>query len=184
MSGSAEPRWRGASEASAAIAARYEDLAARAAAAELRFDRAFRTRLCALDDGWISLTELDDDFHSMRIALRIAADGTVTEAVGRMLRHPFDTCPRALEAVSGLVGTNVARPAAHRQVKERLPRDEACLHVADMATIAYRAFRISKGHDIDGGYTGEEARRRFLDLMPTIRDTCVSFAVSHQGEEP
>ncbi|MGZ4140607.1 MAG: DUF2889 domain-containing protein, partial [Actinomycetota bacterium] len=101
----------------------------------------------------------------------------ITEAGGRMLRHPYDTCPRALESLRNLVGANVATPGAHNQIKERVPRTEGCLHVADMVTVAFRAFRISKGHDMPAGWKGDEARRTILNLMPNVRDTCVSFAV-------
>ena len=173
------PRHTGSPATSDAHAARYDELAALAGGSHPRFDRAFRTRLHVLDDGWLSLTELDDDFHSMRVALRIAPDGTITAAAGKMLRHPFDTCPRAIEALASVVGSTVARPGAHNQIKERMPRDEGCLHIADMLTVAFRAFRIAKGHDIPWEYKGEESRRTFLTMMPNIRDTCVSFAIAH-----
>jgi len=155
----------------------YDRLVAQAEAGERRFERRFTTHLHVVEDGWVSLTELDDDFHSMRVALRLAADGEITEVAGRMLRNPFDTCPRALESLRHLIGANVARPSAHHQIKERMPRREGCLHVADMLTVAFRAFRISKGHDLPS-YSGEDARRDILTLLPNVRDTCVSFAIA------
>jgi hypothetical protein len=119
------------------------------------------------------LTELDDDFHEMRIALRVAADGTILEAAGRMNRHPYDTCPRAVEALVPLAGTNVYAPKIKGQ--DRLPRSEGCLHLADMLAVAFRSFRIAKGHELP--YEGEAGRQELLLLMPRLRDTCVSFAV-------
>lgn len=175
-----EPRWTDGSPHEDAAAAAYDRLVAQAQAGERRFERAFTTHLHVVEDGWVSLTELDDDFHSMRAALRIAGDGEIVEAAGRMLRHPFDTCPRALESLAHLIGANVARPSAHHQVKERMPRREGCLHVADMLTVAFRAFRISKGHDLPA-YAGETARKEILTLLPNVRDTCVSFAIA-RGE--
>jgi len=175
-----DPRWT-EPYAATELGARYDALAAEAEAARLRFDRGFRTRLYTLDPGWISATELDDDFHSMRVALRIDAEGVITEAAGRMHRNPYETCPRALESLRALVGANIARPSAHVQLKERIPRTEGCLHVVDMLTVAFRAFRISKGHDIPNGYAGEVTRRELLNLMPNMRDSCLSFAVA--GEE-
>jgi hypothetical protein len=154
-------------------------LEAEGRAGELRFTREFRTKLFVVGDEWISVTELDDDFHSMRVALRFDTSGVITEAGGRMLRHPYETCPRAIESLRNLIGANVATPGAHNQIKERVPRTEGCLHVADMVTIAFRAFRISKGHDMPEGWHGDEARKRIIELLPNVRDTCVSFAIEH-----
>jgi hypothetical protein len=161
------------------LGAEYDRLLSVGESGELRFSREFRTRLHVVGDEWISVTELDDDFHSMRVALRFDASGVITEAGGRMLRHPYETCPRAIESLSNLVGANVATPGAHNQIKDRVPRTEGCLHVADMVTVAFRAFRISKGHDMPEGWKGDEARRRIIELLPNVRDTCVSFAIDH-----
>jgi hypothetical protein len=150
-------------------------------AGELKFTRGFNTQLFDVGDGWISLTSLDDDFHSMRVALRFDASGVITEVGGRMLRHPYETCPRAIESLRNLIGANVATPGAHNQIKDRVPRTEGCLHVADMVTIAFRAFRISKGHDMPEGWHGDEARKRIIELLPNVRDTCVSFAIDHEN---
>ena len=172
-----EPRWTTPSELTPDLGADFDRLEAEGLAADLRFSRDFRTKLYVVDTGWISVTKLDDDFHSMRVAMRFDANGVVTEAGGRMLRNPYDTCPRALESLRNLVGASVMAPGAHKQIKELVPRTEGCLHVADMVTVAFRAFRISKGHDMPAGWEGDSARRRILTLMPNVRDTCVSFAV-------
>ena len=176
---SVEPRWTTPSSLADALGAEYNRLLAEGEAGELRFSREFRTRLHVVGDEWISVTELDDDFHSMRVALRFDATGVITEAGGRMLRHPYETCPRAIESLRNLIGANVATPGAHNQIKDRVPRTEGCLHIADMVTVAFRAFRISKGHDMPDGWKGDEARRRIIELLPNVRDTCVSFAVEH-----
>ncbi|HEX9712872.1 MAG TPA: DUF2889 domain-containing protein [Actinomycetota bacterium] len=170
-----EPRWTTPSPDADAIADAYEQLTAAARAGERRFERSFQTHLHAVEDGWISVTELDDDFHSMRIALRVDTEGTVTEAAGRMLKHPFDTCPRAMSALAGLIGASVWR-RNQEQLKQRIPRDEGCLHVADMLAIAFRSFRISLGHEMPD-WEGQDGRRAIIELLPNVRDTCVSFAV-------
>src|ERR1700741_5332957 len=85
--------------AAEALGAAYDELAEEAARGTLRFDRRFRNTVTVVDDGWVSITEMDDDFHSMRVALRIAADGEITRAAGRMLKNPYETCPRALESL-------------------------------------------------------------------------------------
>jgi hypothetical protein len=160
-------------------AADYDRLASEAERGTLRFDRKFRNRVFVVDGGWVSLTDMDDDFHSMRVALRIEQDGVISTAAGRMIRNPYETCPRALESLRALQGANIARPSAHRQIKDRIARTEGCLHVVDMLTVAFRAFRISKGHDIQPDYGGEGTRRMLLNLLPNMRDTCLSFAVEH-----
>lgn len=170
-----EPMWTEPYEA-IALGDDYETLVA--SAGEKRFDRTFNNRLFAHPDGgWVSVTSLDDDFHSMRVALRIDEAGTIVEAAGKMLRRPYDMCPRALESLRGLVGASLARPSSHRQIKDRVPRTEGCLHVVDMVEIAFRAFRIAKGHDIPEDYAGENTRRMLLTMLPQMRDTCVSFAI-------
>jgi Protein of unknown function (DUF2889) len=169
------PRYVGRSGSADAVASRWDELAATVEDAEPHFERTFRTRIFKREDETLSLTSLDDDFHEMRIALRVAADGSIVEAAGRMNRHPYDTCPRAVESLVGLAGVNVFFPKAGGGWRERVPRSEGCLHLADMLSIAFRAFRIAKGHEIP--YSGEEGRREILTLMPHVRDTCVSFAV-------
>lgn len=149
-----------------------------ASAGEKRFDRQFHNQLFTLPDGgWVSVTSLDDDFHSMRVALHIDESGTIVAAAGRMLRRPYDMCPRALESLRNLIGASLARPSSHRQIKDRVPRTEGCLHVVDMVEISFRAFRIAKGHDIPEDYAGENTRRMLLTMLPQMRNTCVSFAV-------
>ena len=166
------PRFEGPSAAADALAHRWNELAA-LAVDKPHFDRMFRTRIFKLGEESLSLTELDDDFHEMRIAMRVAPDGTVLEAVGRMNRHPYDTCPRAIESLAMLEGVNVFAPKS--VTRDRIPRAEGCLHLADMLGIAFRSFRIAKGHDLP--YEGETGRRELLVLLPGLRDTCASFAV-------
>lgn len=173
---SLEPRHVGPSSRADDLSEAYERLRAWAAGGERRFERAFHTSIATMEDGWISLTELDDDFHSMRIALDVGRDGVVREAAGRMLRHPYDTCPRAIESLAGLLGANVRAGGMQRRLAERVPRDEGCVHIADMLVVAFRAFRIAQGHDLPEG-DGEEMRRGIIRLMPRVRNTCVSFAV-------
>jgi len=169
------PRHIGTSAEAAEIASRWDELAASVEGETPHFERSFRTRIFRGDDETLSLTSLDDDFHEMRIALRVAGDGTIVEAAGRMNRHPYDTCPRAVESLVALAGVNVFVPKAGGGLRERMPRSEGCLHLADMLGVAFRSFRIAKGHDIP--YSGESGRREILTLMPHVRDTCVSFAV-------
>jgi hypothetical protein len=171
----AEPRFVGPSLLAGGIGARWDELAASVAGVAPHFARAFRTRIFRLGDESLSLTELDDDFHEMRIALRVGVDGTILEAVGRMNRHPYDTCPRAVESLSALAGMSVFAPREGGRLRDRIPRSEGCLHLADMLAIAFRSFRIAKGHDIS--YEGEAGRRELLAIMPHMRDTCVSYAV-------
>ncbi|MGH2726536.1 MAG: DUF2889 domain-containing protein, partial [Actinomycetota bacterium] len=173
MTGEVRPRFEGTSAAADALAGRWEELAALAGGEDPHFDRCFRTRIFKRDGESLSLTELDDDFHEMRIALRVAPDGTILEAAGRMNRHPYDTCPRAVEALQTLHGVNVYAPKTRGH--DRIPRAEGCLHLADMLAIAFRSFRIAKGHDLP--YEGEAGRNELLVLLPGLRDTCVSFAV-------
>ena len=175
MSESAQPRYVGASLDAGAVASRWEELAATVDGLAPYFERSFRTRIFRDDEGSLSLTSLDDDFHEMRIALRVGPDGVILEAAGRMNRHPYDTCPRAVESLTALAGVNVFFPKAGGGWRDRIPRSEGCLHLADMLGVAFRAFRIAKGHDIP--YSGESGRREILALMPHVRDTCVSFAV-------
>jgi hypothetical protein len=169
-----EPRYVGGSDAALRVAARWDELAATADGMDPRFERAFKTRIVRMDGESLSLTSLDDDFHEMRIALRVAPDGTIIEAAGRMNRHPYDTCPRAVESLAALEGANVFAAKSSERLRDRIPRSEGCLHLADMLAIAFRSFRIAKGHDIE--YEGESGRRELLDVLPHLRDTCVSYA--------
>lgn len=169
-----QPLWNDAPPTVGEIGARYEALERLAAAGTRRFERRFDVRMSVVEGGdTVSVTSLDDDFHSMRVALRIDRRGTVTEAAGVMHRHPYDVCPRAVELFDKLVGVSlVSKPV--EQTRARVARTEGCLHLLDMLSIAYRAWRISKGHDVEHG--GDGGRRRLLEILPHIRDTCVSYA--------
>jgi DUF2889 family protein len=175
MAESTEPRYVGSTAEAALLSDRFDELAATVAGEAPFFDRTFRTQIFRGEEESLSLTWLDDDFHEMRIALRVAPDGTIVEAAGRMNRHPYDTCPRAVESLTALAGINVYGSKAPADARGRIPRTEGCLHLADMLGIAIRSFRIARGHDIP--HHGEEGRREFLRLLPNVRDTCVSFAV-------
>lgn len=170
------PRFAGRSPDVPLVELRWDELEASVADATPYFDRGFRTRIFRVDgETTLSLTMLDDDFHEMRIAMRVATDGTIIEAVGRMNRHPYDTCPRAVLSLANLAGANVYFPKAEGGSRDRIPRSEGCLHLADMLAIAFRSYRIARGHEIP--YSGESGRREIISLMPHVRDTCVSFAV-------
>ena len=168
------PRYVGPSAKAPAIAARWADLIAQVEGAQPHFQRVFTTRIFKQGEESLSLTELEDDFHDMRIALRVALDGTILEAVGRMNRHPYDTCPRAVESLEALAGFNVFASTSGGRLRDRIPRSEGCLHLADMLGVAFRSFRIAKGHDVPWG--GEQGRAKLLVLMPRMRDTCISYA--------
>jgi len=169
-----EPRYVGRSAEADAVSARWDELAVLVEGEPAYFDRTFNSRIYRRGEEWMSLTSLDDDFHEMRIAMRVGPDGVVLEAAGRMNRHPYDTCPRAVEFLSSLVGVNVFIPKAGGGLRERIPRSEGCLHLADMLGIAFRSFRIARGHEIP--HKGEPGRRELLQLLPNVRDTCISFA--------
>ena len=170
-----EPRHVGPSPLAPGLAARWDELAGSVEGVTPFFGRTFRTRIFRIGGESLSLTELDDDFHEMRIALRVGLDGLIHEAVGRMNRHPYDTCPRAVESLEALAGMNVFAPRDGGRIRERIPRSEGCLHLADMLAIAFRSFRIAKGHEVK--HEGEAGRRELLTLLPRMRDTCVSYAV-------
>jgi hypothetical protein len=169
-----EPRYVGRTAAADAVTRRWADLSESVGEREPYFGRTFTTKIFRLEGESLSLTTLDDDFHQMRIAMRVAPDGAIVEAVGAMNRHPYDTCPRAVESLGSLVGANVFALRTTERLSDRIPRSEGCLHLADMLSIALRSFRIAKGHEVPHG--GEEGRRQLLDLLPALRDTCVSYA--------
>jgi len=174
-----DPRHVGPSPRTEELAETFDRLTALAGTGERRFERTFHTAITSVGDGWVSLTALDDDFHSMRVVLRVGADMTVREAGGRMLKNPYDTCPRAIESLDGLLGANVLASGMQRRLAERVPRDQGCIHITDMLVVALRAFRIAQGHDLPGG-DDEEIRRGIITLMPRVRNTCVSFAATDQ----
>ncbi|HEV2685608.1 MAG TPA: DUF2889 domain-containing protein, partial [Actinomycetota bacterium] len=110
-----KPKWTTPSDLAAGLAEDFDRLEALGEAGELKFGRDFRTKLYEVEGGWVSWTALNDDFHSMRVALKFDESGVVTDAGGRMLRHPYETCPRAIESLRNLIGANVATPGAHNQ---------------------------------------------------------------------
>jgi hypothetical protein len=98
------------------------------------YSREVMTRTDELVDGTRRTTaRVDDWFHGFEVVLE-ARDGELTRAEGRSHRHPWTTCPGALQSVDALSGA-VGRAGA---VIARTPRSSTCVHLNDMVWLAAR----------------------------------------------
>jgi len=81
-------------------------------------------------EGWIR-TELEDDYHHMRVTLRHAG-GVITAVEPEMVRAPWTTCPGALARLQQtFTGTALAEAPARMSEKAT-----NCTHLHDLATLA------------------------------------------------
>jgi hypothetical protein len=81
-------------------------------------------------DGWVR-SEVEDDYHHMRVTLRHAG-GVVTAVEAQMVRAPWTTCPGAeARLVETFTGVPLAEFAARNSDK---PTN--CTHLHDLATLA------------------------------------------------
>lgn len=181
MDGQNEPRWHDATEVSTRTAIEYERLVADIGTKPARFTRDMQTRVYR-DGGRTTLVcTMDDDFHSMRLAVSLDGGGTIRAAGGQMLHAPYPVCPRALDALGSLVGANVLAPGIQRLLRDRIPKADGCIHLSDMLAAAFRVYRTSLGHDVPGD-VDEDMRRGLLRTLPLMRDTCVAFAIEEATE--
>lgn len=81
-------------------------------------------------EGWV-LSELEDDFHHMRVTLRHAG-GLVTGVEAEMVRAPWTTCPGAK---ARLVQTFTGVPLAEFPGRNG-DKPTNCTHLHDLATLA------------------------------------------------
>jgi len=109
--------------------------------------------------------ELVDDFHHFRVSIA-HADGVVTAVDGASPRHPWSTCPDALDPLRALVGAPVTADAtghgAHADART------TCTHWFDLAGLAIahaaggrdrRTYDITVlDRDADGRTTADLAR--------------------------
>ncbi|MFA5890467.1 MAG: DUF2889 domain-containing protein [Actinomycetota bacterium] len=180
MDGQFEPRWTDASESSAGVSAEYERLAAGVGREPARFARDVRTRVHRHDGGSTLICELDDDFHSIRVAVRLDPSGTILASAGQIARAPYAVCPRALDSLDSLVGANILAPGIRSLLRDRIPRADGCIHLSDMLAAAFHVYRISIGHDMPRDID-DRMRRALLKTLPLMRDSCIAFAVDRQA---
>lgn len=81
-------------------------------------------------EGWIR-SELEDDYHHMRVALR-HADGVITAVEPEMVRAPWTTCPGALARLQQTF-TGTALAEAPARISEKATN---CTHLHDLAVLA------------------------------------------------
>lgn len=79
---------------------------------------------------------LEDDFHHFCVELHYQ-DGIVTALHGTAPRHPYSTCPQALEPLQALVGMALT-PVAHA-VTRVTPGELQCTHWFELAGLAIAA---------------------------------------------
>ena len=81
-------------------------------------------------EGWVR-SELEDDYHHMRVTLR-HADGVITAVEPEMVRAPWTTCPGALARLQQTF-TGTALAEAPARISEKATN---CTHLHDLAILA------------------------------------------------
>lgn len=81
-------------------------------------------------EGWIR-SELEDDYHHMRVTLR-HADGVITAVESEMVRAPWTTCPGAIARLQQTFA-GAALAEAPARIAEKATN---CTHLHDLATLA------------------------------------------------
>ncbi len=89
--------------------------------------------------GTRTTAQVDDWFHGFSVTVDRLGDEVVRVAADTH-RHPWTTCPGALEAVGLLAGPAADLPARVAAVR----RDERCTHVLDLLLLAHRSGRTRR----------------------------------------
>jgi hypothetical protein len=115
--------------------------------------------------------EMEDDFHHFRVSI-VHEDGKVVVVDGEAVRHPWSTCPDALEPLRALVGAPVTTDAtahgAHGDART------SCTHWFDLAGLAIAqagAGREHRRYDMsvpDRGPDGRTTAHLFRDGTPVL----------------
>jgi hypothetical protein len=107
-----------------------------------------RMRVVALDERTVR-GDMEDDFH--RFGVTLHHDGAfVTEVIGDATRHPWTTCPSAIEPLRALRGAPLSTRLS--ALGEHAPARQNCTHLFDLAglavTHAARGSRGSRTYDV------------------------------------
>jgi hypothetical protein len=82
-------------------------------------------------EGWVR-SELEDDYHHMRVTLRHAG-GVITAVEPEMVRAPWTTCPGA---IARLEQTFTGAALSEAPVGRNAEKATNCTHLHDLATLA------------------------------------------------
>jgi hypothetical protein len=116
-----------------------------------------RIRLATAEPGLVR-AELEDDYHHFRCMLT-HADGVITGCEGEAVRHPWTTCPGAMELLRTLTGEPL--DARNTAILGRVRASEHCTHLVDLAGLA-----IAHAH------SGRAAREYELAIPDRVGDRC------------
>lgn len=180
------PLLRRVTSPAAQEASRSLDVGARLSAASnlpiVRFSRNKFVGVGRLDkDTFMARALLEDNAHSMAVEVEIRrADFEIVAVRGQMIRVPNDMCPRAVDALQNAVGLGL-RPGLTATVDERLAR-QGCPHLANLFLEAcHGVIQGTLGAEIEDSRsaglapTWDEVRGRWLEGMPMLHDTCLSY---------
>ena len=93
----------------------------------------FRRRIHLRADDHTVAVELEDGNHGFRIVLR--HDGEQVSGIDvDAVRHPFNTCPEAVDPLQRIVGQRLDISA--QTLRDRLVPGDNCTHLFDMAALA------------------------------------------------
>ncbi|MDN5347012.1 MAG: hypothetical protein PWP65_576 [Clostridia bacterium] len=145
------------------------------------FQRQLKTIVETGDPGHIIVkAHMYDTYHEMEITLTIETCSRVIKAAwGRVLRSPYDLCPKTEARLQNLIGAKVAK-GVHRIVAAGVGGSEGCTHFYELVMDSLRAAVQALNHLEWANIPPGEERRAFL--RRAMAGEC--YVYSHPELEP
>jgi len=126
----------------------------------------FRRRICLQSEGLRVIAEVEDVSHGFRVHMQ--HDEThVTDIGAEMLRHPFNTCPGAIDQLQLFAGWALA--SERSTIRRDIDPSVNCTHLYDLAVLAL-------------AHATRPQRQRIYDIeVPDIIDGQTAVTVHRDG---
>ncbi len=154
------------------------------------FGRIVKCEMYRLEAGkLLALTRMHDDYHDMNLALLLDESFRIEEIAGKMDRIPYPCCEsRPLEVLGALKGIAVLERGGLKEVKKRIPRNQACTHIYEMIESSFRSIFVGSysifGQKWEGILELDMEENRQLGLRsPILADTCYAFNLESASED-
>lgn len=160
----------------------YKELKSLAKHQTQSFGRIVKCEMYILEDGFLAVTGMHDDFHDINLAVYLDDRYTVKDIAADMERIPYPACEVVPpESLKKLISLPVFEKGVMKSVREIVPRKEGCTHLYEMIESTFRSIFVGLYNIMGAEYEGaleldpEEERQHHMS-SPILRDTCYAFS--------
>lgn len=127
--------------------------------------------------GYSTHAEFEDFNHHIVLDMVFQfGTGLVLEAEAKLLKHPFDECPLAMDSIKKLVGFRAVNFGSSKEIFKMVAGPRGCTHLAELVMESIKA-RIQAGDQLIPDWLDPEyvAQRR-KDWEKAWTNTCIHYS--------